>query len=549
MGLKSNFKKFNAVLILFMITFSLLIPLLPTISLLNTSGLNGVANPDNGLILEKKSAESVLYSGNGDPIEVSAYYDRNGMENNINSTENFEFFSNNWNITFTNFTLYNLTALEQSIMIQDFTGSDNFFVNTNGTTYYMEFQITNSCYVDKIYLHAKGNWTQTSLTIWNATSDSGTKPDELLYLQNIDTPTSPISTGQWLTYDIPYFQINTDETFNNSFFIAINSTTPMFSQGFEWEYYMDSKDGDQGDAYYSTDQVSFTPQSIDLISNVSVKPLSYYPDPEKINFTINEMDVNDTASATISKNSLNFTTHEVINGTATGSLATFYNVTPSDINNYTQIDYYFKIKDYDMCASQISSLNLSFGVFLNFTIGNMTQTNYSIFDKDDFAAATILGGFNTTDSTNVVNINLDSNNITNYVNKSSFIKISLNATSELQNYSICMTNIHANVTYQPSVGNWAPNMGIGNWLPTDATNTVYNVSSNWPVQFNLSWNLKYDFNTEVISTFEGNSSESTINWNSTLSSFNFNEDASNKQINFTECLCLNKCKSGGNQTY
>ncbi|MHA1894501.1 MAG: hypothetical protein ACTSX4_08375 [Candidatus Helarchaeota archaeon] len=533
MSFKSRFRKIHATFILIVITFSIFMPFLPLMSIPSNGNYEDEKNSENPLSLGIKSSEDSLYSGNGDQISGFAHYKRIGTSNNVNSTQNFNFYSNNWNITFSNFTLYNLSALDQNVLIQNFTGSDNFFANTNGSTYYMEFQVSNSCYVDKIYLHAKGNWTSTSLSIWNATFSSGTKPDKLLYIQEILTPSAPISTSQWLSYEIPYFELETDGTYNKTYFIAVNSTTDLFAQGFEWEYYTDAKDGDQGNAFYSTDQSTFSPQSIDLISNVSIKPLSYYPDPEKIDFKINDILINHTTAPSITKINQNFSDFKVENGTASGSFSTYYNITPSNLQNYTQIDYFVNLNDLEAHYSQISSLNMLFGVFLNFTNVNLTQANYSIYDKDDFNDGIMLGGFNTTDSSNMVSINLDSTNISSYVNKSSFIKISFNASSELQNYSICMHDISINITYQPSYGNWAPNNGIGNWLPTDASNTIYNVSSNWPVQFNFSWDLSFRKNFKLTPDFEANASREVVGWNVTLSNFQFNQLATNKQINFT----------------
>ncbi|NHI94250.1 MAG: hypothetical protein EAX96_17290, partial [Candidatus Lokiarchaeota archaeon] len=533
MGIRSKSMKFNAIFILFLITFSLLIPFLPTTFLPNQSGIENDKILEDPFILESLSTEDIIYSGVGNEISGYSHYERTGTINNLDSTKDLEFFSNNWNVTYTNFTLTNITALDQYVLIQTFTGSDNFFANTNGSTYYMEFKVSNSSYIDKIYLHAKGNWTQTSLSIWNATDDSGAKPDELIYKQEISTPSSPISIGQWLSYDIPYVELDTSLTFNKTYYIAINSTTQLFGQGFLWEYYTDSKDGDQGAAFYSTDQSSFSLQNIDFISNVSIKPLSYYPDPENIELNINNMLVNFTEAPALVKNNLNFSYFEVADGIDVGSFSTYYNVSPSDLNNYTQIDYYINLNELGAHYSQISLLNLTFGVFLNFTNVNLTQANYSIYDKDDFIVGTMIGGFNTTDPSNSVQIILDSSNISNYVNKSSFIKVSFNASSELQNYSICMHEISVSINYQPSYGNWAPNNGVGNWLPINSTHTVYNISTNWPVEFNLIYDLNFRKNFQLIPEFEANSSDELVDWNVTLSNFQFNEYASNKQINFT----------------
>ncbi len=243
-------------------------------------------SPPNHINLLTKS-----YNGSGDQLDALLY-----ITNNYNNTWNDTDINKNiyvpcpldWKIVWANLTLSNITAPN--------TIFESNYSNTNASLdlddlYAMSFQLTNDAYLENIsvQLYVKNPPSPTAnFYLYNAENNGG-KPRPLNQIKSITGVLIPDGTN-WVNVDFGHQFLNTSETYDNTFFIAITKNSGTRTP--EWIAVEEASPPAFGYAYYYDGSNWLENQSYDcqLVVNVSDIVL-----PSEIGLTINGSPVSDVS--------------------------------------------------------------------------------------------------------------------------------------------------------------------------------------------------------------------------------------------------------------
>ncbi|MHA1377891.1 MAG: hypothetical protein ACTSRG_05875 [Candidatus Helarchaeota archaeon] len=192
-------------------------------------------------------------SGFGDSRQITI----RGYENGTNLMGNgvsIQVPTHSNNLTFSNFTLYNISSINERIIENSDTRQ---FFNITDRTYAMKFNITDSSHITKVSFRlyiasALPRLMNLSVYLWNATWTTQIEPDKVIW-QNFDQDYNLPRLESSYSVDLPNFLLDTSQTSNNSFFFSINGTPQNLQYIPKWTYTNDTVDNnDEGEAYNLT---------------------------------------------------------------------------------------------------------------------------------------------------------------------------------------------------------------------------------------------------------------------------------------------------------
>jgi hypothetical protein len=238
------------------------------------------------------------YNGTGTPTNVLATY--NKTENTKTETNDTSDFSiptvTGWN-NYVNLSFSNITATSEVLLD----------IETNDTTVdneiafadapFMSFQVSNSCWLHSLESYIRVQTLATAanpegvLSIYNATNDGGKpKPDQPLVLNTVQFG----STGtQWINYTFgSMLFLNRTNTWNSYFFVNwVNYF--IGNPRSHWEWRNDTlSPPDNGYAWWTGSTIEY--EGIDLMMNISLRPMGQFPTPSQIQMQTNGTNVNNS---------------------------------------------------------------------------------------------------------------------------------------------------------------------------------------------------------------------------------------------------------------
>ncbi|NHJ20008.1 MAG: hypothetical protein EAX91_03620 [Candidatus Lokiarchaeota archaeon] len=242
---------------------------------------------------QPKIAEYQSYSGSGEMLNITLHQSLINTSNiQINYlTGTYSFFEasppfTGFKSSFTNITVDNINAYNQSITIEDdaIDGGDD--VATISVT---AFTVPSSCYIlnASFYVRVALGSPTATIYLYSSTWDSG---------NSRSTPTgsgknigsfSPPSTN-WYNIELTKTFLNNSQTANNTWFIGLYNSVPATT--LEWRFVDDISNGDNSDAYRFSAGWNF--ESKDYECRVFLSPINPTPNPEDIGLKINNTIVN-----------------------------------------------------------------------------------------------------------------------------------------------------------------------------------------------------------------------------------------------------------------
>ncbi|MHA1146371.1 MAG: hypothetical protein ACTSRW_16665, partial [Candidatus Helarchaeota archaeon] len=475
---------------------------------------------DSGQLLSVKNGAEVPddLTGTGNDLPVELRNVKVGHTPDLEESSTFEV-STSFDVSLANFTTWNITALDTYNLVQDYsTNPSADYKKTDDGIHLMEFNTTNSSYLTQVQIYARGNWSQAHVTIWNSTWNGGqarNEPDQILQVVEIPPPASYITSGEWLNITIPHLKLVEESTDNMSFYVGVNCSDFNF-QVLEWFYVPEPAATGAGNAYFNSSTLQ-GPLDRDFALNVSLSPLSYFPRPSQVNLQVNGTDVTDVTGPLEFLDDQNVTSIEKVNGTSSSNItsitaddADHYNLTrQSVLDNYSRLDFFIDFTELGVDPARISILNLTANVFLNNT-WNITLADLSL--KNNAGQFISLNTFNTTDSSNIVNVTLGAGQVLQYVNASNILQGKFDVNATTGNYTLSIDYVWIDLTFEEAKGNWSDN----NLVSPSGGSIKYQFSASWPIHFDLNWTINFTKNIVVPTTFSANVSESMVFWNVTL---------------------------------
>jgi hypothetical protein len=289
-------KKQKLVFLIFLtcgMTITLLgLPFFNSLLLTNNNEKSNIIESDNHLI-PPKSMEYQNYEGSGELVNITVH------ESLLNNTR-IEFtnldLSNAFNEPSPIYTGYNTSYT--NILVEDIYAPDKALdVETNAAfpqilsfPFYTSFEVLTDCYLNAVDININAPATGSIFyyDVFNAKfENSYIRPDSDLTggAANLGSITNDSNSDVWLKLSGLNQFLNTSETYNNTFFIAI-SASDVFSSIWNAD--------NVGDDTISYNNPSGNPLNIDLTLKVDLSPLNNIPTPSEVNLRINELPFSDT---------------------------------------------------------------------------------------------------------------------------------------------------------------------------------------------------------------------------------------------------------------
>ena len=254
------------------------------------------------------------FSGEGNFNKVSLFYQQDlTFINYSTSQEGIEIFNEipGWNMTEFELNFTNLFASDTHLEFE--TRNDGSEAYSDSDIYYaMSFIIPNSCYIKSgsIFLQYWGSSTgldqsEFSIRIYNSTTfSSHIIPDEPIDNSSdqtlFDLTSEPINQpARWYQSNFTSRLLDVGKTINNTFFLVFQSIEYPNLVGFRddsYIYYANEYPDDQFNSiFYKKSGVSEWDEMIGKngMFKIDFSPISYNPNPEKINLTVFSSSVDD----------------------------------------------------------------------------------------------------------------------------------------------------------------------------------------------------------------------------------------------------------------
>ncbi|MHA1231953.1 MAG: hypothetical protein ACTSPQ_15040 [Candidatus Helarchaeota archaeon] len=257
----------------------------------------------------------------------------------INGNETgFYINSNGLLVTFTNLTVFNITAGNISLAIEN---SPNVAGNTiDNNIYAMQFSITNDSYLGYLYVSYQRSLELGEILIWNSTwNGTDIIPDKVIgnLTKNISNNVGGVTT--WIKFQFnKTLLLRTSNTHDSTFFVTFNGTKYGSFDSPEWPYKFDFTDVDNGIAYLQSGN-KWLLRSWDLSLNLTLYPKTINTTAEGVNLKFGIYSDNSWSYQRVLNKEINGTIIGTwVNNTVlrpTGNFV-FYNASTS----WPNIDYY-----------------------------------------------------------------------------------------------------------------------------------------------------------------------------------------------------------------
>ncbi|MHA1299577.1 MAG: hypothetical protein ACTSO9_09100 [Candidatus Helarchaeota archaeon] len=300
-------------------------------------------------------------SGYGDPRPIIIRGYENGT-NLMGDGTSIEVPTHGYNLTYSNFTIYNITSISERI-IED-SGTPEFY-NMTDRTYAMKFNLTDNSTLSKVsffirLLSIPTRSINFSVFLWNATwNTTHITPDQIIW-QQLNIVRNINVADNVLSINIPDLKLNISETNNNSYFFTLNGTPITGSVFPEWAYTNDTIDNnDEGEAYILTGG-NWDLLDVDFWMNITLKE---HKNASQLALNISNIPVTDNPNLKYSGTWLSTSTYPAsISG----------NVTLTVQSNITTISYLINYTIQYENSSIESTTKYSFNVTENTIMWNVT---------------------------------------------------------------------------------------------------------------------------------------------------------------------------------
>lgn len=276
---------------------SVIIVLLLTISML---GILLTANPPTTPLLLNSPSNYLnptakSYNGIGSQLNALLYITNNynNVPNATNTTSNIYIpCPNDWKIVWANLTLSDINAPNVTIEPNASSPDDSLSLGF----YAMSFQLTNNAYLDVVSVQLTVDTAGTAnFYVYNATNDGSGVPKPQRSISTISSVSLSTGINYLKDVDFGHVLLNTSNTYNNNFFIAVEKTgTELIGR---WRAITDSPSlPGAGHVYYWTGSAWSVEQSYDCKLRVNVSASTAPAEsalPSEIGLTINGSQVSD----------------------------------------------------------------------------------------------------------------------------------------------------------------------------------------------------------------------------------------------------------------
>jgi len=300
------------------------------------------------------------YTGSGGQLTALLYITNNYNDApNATSTDDDIYIPcpNGWKIVWANLTLSNINA--PNVTIEPNASKENFDLPLG--FYAMSFKLTCNAYLDNVSVKLTVvNDDYANFYLYKAINSSGVLKPSDSYQKRVGNVFLPNDTDYWFDVDFGHEPLNISDTFDNTFFIAIEGTGDLIGR---WKVIIDDPEPGAGYVYRKVDGV-WSIQNYDCKLRVNVSAGEKSPaesaSPSEIGLTINGSRVSD-----ISKGKGKW-----INGSA------------SSVSN----GYIF----YDVNSTWMSTVSFSYVWNVTYCKDASAETNFAVgYNSDAFWNVTI----------------------------------------------------------------------------------------------------------------------------------------------------------------
>ncbi|MHA1268843.1 MAG: hypothetical protein ACTSPY_03575 [Candidatus Helarchaeota archaeon] len=220
---------------------------------------------------------------NSNPLEISDNGFGDEVKGNklIGNETGFYIDTNGMLVSYSNLTIYNVTAGNVSLVIENNPALPGATVNAN--LYAMEFKVFNDSYLGYLYIAFQRSLEIGEILVWNTTwNGTDIIPDQIIGNTTKNVSTNVAGSTTWLRFDFnKTMLLRTENTYNNTFFITFNGTKLGLFDPPEWIYRNDIGDTDSGIAYLKSGN-RWLLKGWDLSLNMTFYPLSINTTPEGV---------------------------------------------------------------------------------------------------------------------------------------------------------------------------------------------------------------------------------------------------------------------------